>query len=138
MKKNYQQCGLFAISDSDNIAIGDSSEEWIRLFHAAIKEDLAGKYEKAFDTYCGAAINARHSGHSNAWSTAMIRAAGCAWYLGNNQLALELLIDAYENDKKSFYGNMRNGYIELITCLNDEGYFFPYDVEEKENESKKQ
>jgi hypothetical protein len=117
MKRNYQQCELFALGDSDNIAVGDSVEEWSALFHAAIKLDLAGKYEKAFDTYCGAAISARHSGHSFAWSTAMIRAAGCAYHLGNKQLSLEMLAAAYENDKKSFYANMENGYSKLVADL---------------------
>jgi hypothetical protein len=135
MKRNYQQYGLFAISDSDNIALGDSVEDWSRLFNAAIKQHLAGKYEKAFDTYCGAAIVSRHCGHSYSWSTAMVRAAGCACHLGNNQLSLEMLIDAYENNKKSFYDNMGNGYIELVTYLSDAGYPFPYDAEGKENES---
>jgi hypothetical protein len=128
MKRNYQQCGLFAISDSDNIALGDTVEEWSRLFHAAIKLDLAGKYEKAFDTYCGAAIVSRHNGHSYSWSTAMIRAAGCAFYL-DKQLSLEMLIDAYENNQKSFYDNMGNGYSKLITDLSDVGYSFPYSTE---------
>jgi hypothetical protein len=123
--RNYQQCGLFALGESDNIALGDSVEEWSRLFHAAIKQELAGKYEKAFDTYCAAAINARHSGQPYAWSTATIRAAGCAFRLDNKQLSFEMLIDAYKNNTKSFYDNMANGYRKLLVFLNDAGYIFP-------------